>query len=159
MRIGELAKRTGVNPSAIRYYESLGIITPPPRIARQRHYQPDAVDRLLLVRFASDMDFTLSEIKLFLNGLKESAPVGPRWRKFAYRKMKEVDRNVRRLRQLQSLLEHLLECRCATLNTCIERLALSSELNALGRAKSARNRSGSAGQQDAMFRARHLLGR
>jgi hypothetical protein len=105
------------------------------------------------------MDFTLSEIKLFLNGLKESAPVGPRWRKFAYRKMKEVDRNVRRLRQLQSLLEHLLECRCATLNTCIERLALSSELNALGRAKSARNRSGSAGQQDAMFRARHLLGR
>ena len=151
MRIGELAKRTGVNPSAIRYYESLGILTPPPRIAGQRHYQVDAVDRLRLVRFASDMDFTLSEIKLFLNGLKESAPVGPRWRKFAHRKMKEVDRNLRRLRQLQSLLEHLLECHCATLNTCMERLALSSELNSLGRPKSARDRSSRARQQNAMF--------
>lgn len=135
MRIGELAKRADVNPSAIRYYESLGILTPPLRIAGQRHYQVDAVDRLLLIRFASSMDFTLSEIKLFLNGLKKSAPVGPRWRKFAHRKMKEVDRDVRRLRQLRSLLKHLLECRCPTLKTCVERLALSSELKSLSRPK------------------------
>jgi hypothetical protein len=92
------------------------------------------------------MDFTLSEIKLFLNGLKDKAPVGPRWRKFAHRKMKEVDDNVRRLQQLRSLLEHLLECRCPTLNTCMQRLALSSELNSLGRAKIARGRSRRARQ-------------
>lgn len=135
MRIGELAERAGVKPSAIRYYESLGLLPAPDRKAGQRHYQAEAVDRLLLIRFAGDMDFTLGEIKLFLHGIKERAPVGPRWRKFAGRKLQEVDRDVRRLQRLKSLLNHLLDCQCATLQVCVRRLALSSEVQAVGRKK------------------------
>jgi len=48
------------------------------------------------------MGFTLGEIKLFLNGLRETVPVGPRWRKLAYRKIQEVEENIRRSRRLNS---------------------------------------------------------
>jgi hypothetical protein len=44
---------------------------------------------VLLIRFASEMGFTLSEIKVFLNGLWDDAPVGPRWKKLAHRKIQE----------------------------------------------------------------------
>jgi len=42
---------------------------------------------MLLIRFASDMGFTLDEIKLFLSGLRDNAQFGPRWRKLAHRQL------------------------------------------------------------------------
>jgi DNA-binding transcriptional MerR regulator len=128
MRIGELARRTALNASAIRYYEKLGLLAAPYRIAGQRRYSDDAVYRVLLIRFASDIGFTLGEIKLFLSGLRDKVPVGPRWRKLAVRKVKEVDEAVQRSRRLKSLLEHLLQCHCASLQVCVERLSLSPSL-------------------------------
>ena len=73
---------------------------------------------MLLIRFASDMGFTLGEIKLFLSGLRDKAPVGGRWRKLASRKIKEVDETIQRSVLLKSLLEHLLRCDCASLQIC-----------------------------------------
>jgi len=131
MKIGELARRAGLNPSAIRYYEKLGLLVSPYRIGGQRRYPDDALDRVLLIRFASDMGFTLGEIRLFLNGLRDNAPVGPRWKRLAHRKIQEVEESIRRSRRLKSLLEHLLDCRCASLQVCVGRLRLSSNLRAL----------------------------
>jgi MerR family redox-sensitive transcriptional activator SoxR len=128
MKIGELASRTGHRTSAIRYYEKLGLLAAPHRAGGQRRYGEEAVHRALLISFASDMGFTLGEIRLLLNGLRDKAPVGPRWRKFARRKMEEVEKTVKRLRRLKSLLEHLLDCRCASLEVCVERLRLSPRL-------------------------------
>jgi hypothetical protein len=42
--------------------------------------------------------------------------------------MEEVEKTVKRLRRLKSLLEHLLDCRCASLEVCVERLRLSPRL-------------------------------
>jgi MerR family redox-sensitive transcriptional activator SoxR len=70
MKIGDLASRSGLNASAIRYYESMGILKPAQRVASQRRYSADAVDRVLLIRFATDMGFTLNEIRVFLDGLQ-----------------------------------------------------------------------------------------
>jgi DNA-binding transcriptional MerR regulator len=53
------------------------------------------------------MGFTLDEIKIFLGGLRDKAPVGTRWRKLAHRKIKEVEDTIRRSRRLRLLLEHL----------------------------------------------------
>lgn len=131
MKIGELARRAGLNSSAIRYYERLGILPAPYRTGGQRRYPDDALDRVLLIRFASDMGFTLGEIKLFLNGLRDNTPVGPRWRRLAHRKIQEVEENIRRSRRLKSLLEHLLDCRCASLQVCVGRLRLSADLRLL----------------------------
>jgi MerR family redox-sensitive transcriptional activator SoxR len=124
MKIGELASRTGLRTSAIRYYEGVGLLPPPHRSGGQRHYPDDAVYRVRLIRFARNMDFTLGEIRVFLSGLRENAPVGPRWKKLAYRKIQEVEQTIERSLQLKSLLQHLLQCHCASLQVCVERLSL-----------------------------------
>jgi MerR family transcriptional regulator, redox-sensitive transcriptional activator SoxR len=133
MKIGQLARSANLNASAIRYYEKMGLLAPPQRLGGQRRYPSDAVHRVLLIRFASDMGFTLSEIKLFLSGLRDNTPVGPRWKKLADRKILEIEATLERSLRLKSLLQHLLHCRCASLQVCVERLSLSPTLRSLAR--------------------------
>jgi MerR family redox-sensitive transcriptional activator SoxR len=133
MKIGELANRTGVNTSAIRYYEKIGLLAAPSRSGGQRLYPETAMDRVLLIRFAGDMGFTLDEIRLFLNGLRDTTPVGPRWERLARRKLKEVDASIKRSLRLQSLLQNLLRCKCGSINICVKRLSLSPRLATLHR--------------------------
>jgi MerR family redox-sensitive transcriptional activator SoxR len=125
MKIGELAGRAGLKTSAIRYYEQMGILEAPHRVGGQRHYAARTLDRVLLIRFAGDMGFTLAEIKLFLAGLQNNTPVGPRWKKLAHTKIKQVNDTIQRSRRLKALLEHLLHCQCPSLEICVQRLSLS----------------------------------
>jgi MerR family transcriptional regulator, redox-sensitive transcriptional activator SoxR len=131
MKIGELARRANLNASAIRYYEKCGLLVPPQRLGGQRHYPADALHRVLLIRFASDMGFTLAEIELFLSGLRDNAPVGPRWKKLATRKLTEVEQSIARSLKLKSLLQNLLHCQCASLQQCVRCLGLSENLRLL----------------------------
>ena len=128
MKIGQLASAANLNASAIRYYEKCGLLAPPQRLGGQRRFASDALSRVLLIRFATDMGFTLAEIKLFLNGLRDNTPVGPRWKKLATRKLAEVDENIARSLKLKSLLQNLLHCRCASLQFCVNCLRLSPKL-------------------------------
>lgn len=128
MKIGQLAYRAGLRASAIRYYERLGLLAPPHRVGGQRRYSPDALDRVLLIRFASEMGFSLAEIKLFLSGLREDAPLGPRWKKLATKKISEVEESIARSLRLKTLLQNLLHCRCASLKQCVAALGLSENL-------------------------------
>ncbi|TMH75204.1 MAG: MerR family transcriptional regulator [Betaproteobacteria bacterium] len=141
MKIGELGRHTGLAPSAIRYYERLGLLPAPDRTSGQRRYSDDAYHRVLLVRFASDMGFSLGEIKLFLNGLRDEAPIGARWKALANSKIKEVEATIRRARRLKSLLEHLLECRCLSLRICVQRLSLSPDMRLVGQRQPAQDRA------------------
>jgi DNA-binding transcriptional MerR regulator len=131
MKIGELAARASLNASAIRYYEKMGLLAAPQRIGGQRRYPSDALHRVLLIRFATDMGFTLAEIKLFLSGLRDNTPVGPRWRKLATRKLHEVEQSIVRSLKLKSLLQGLLHCHCPSLQFCVSRLSLSPKLRRL----------------------------
>jgi len=133
MKIGQLARSANLNASAIRYYEKMGLLAPPQRLGGQRRYPPDTVHRVLLIRFASDMGFTLSEIKLFLNGLRDNSPVGPRWKKLAHRKILEIEESLERSLRLKSLFHNLLRCRCVSLQICVHRLSLSPTLRSLAR--------------------------
>ncbi len=128
MKIGELAARASLNASAIRYYEKMGVLVAPQRIGGQRRYPSDALHRVLLVRFATNMGFTLAEIKLFLSGLRDNTPVGPRWKKLAARKLAEVEQNIARSLKLKSLLQGLLRCHCPSLQFCVNRLSRSENL-------------------------------
>jgi len=134
--IGELAKQAGLNPSAIRYYEKMGVLSSPYRANGQRRYSSEALDRVLLARFASDMGFSLPEIKLFLSGLRAGVPVGPRWKKLTRRKMVAVEETLTKIRSLKSLLEHLRRCRCGSLRVCVERLSLSPNLKLISKRRS-----------------------
>ena len=128
MKIGELARRAALNASAIRYYEKLGLLAPPHRSGGQRRYSPEALDRVLLIRFAGEMGFSLPEIKLFLSGLRDNTPVGPRWKKLATKKLSEVEDSIARSLRLKPLLQGLLHCRCASLKQCVTALDLSENL-------------------------------
>jgi MerR family redox-sensitive transcriptional activator SoxR len=128
MKIGELAERTGLSASAIRYYERISLLAPAHRAGGQRRYPAEAVHRVLLIRFAGDMGFTLAEIKIFLSGLRDNSPVGPRWRKLAAHKITEAERTIERSLRLKSLFQHLLRCHCASLQDCVQRLSLSENL-------------------------------
>ena len=128
MKIGELAHGAGLNASAIRYYERLGLLAPPHRVGGQRRYSPDALDRVLLIRFAGEMGFSLPEIKLFLSGLRDNAPVGPRWKKLAAKKLTDVDASIARSLRLKTLLQNLQHCHCASLKQCVSALGLSENL-------------------------------
>jgi MerR family redox-sensitive transcriptional activator SoxR len=141
VKIGELASRTGLNASAIRYYEQVGLLAAAYRTGGQRRYPDEAVHRVLLVCFASDMGFTLGEIKLFLGGLRENAPVGRRWKILAHHKIEEVERTIERSLRLKSLLEHLLRCQCGSLKVCVERLSLSENLKRIRTAKDRKTKS------------------
>ena len=141
MKIGQLAARASLNASAIRYYEKLALLPPPHRAGGQRRYSEEALSRVLLIRFASEMGFSLGETKLFLSGLQSDAPVGPRWRKLAYRKIAEVDESLKRLRRLKVLLQNLLRCHCASLQVCVQCLSLSPNLHQLRHRKTPSGRS------------------
>jgi MerR family transcriptional regulator, redox-sensitive transcriptional activator SoxR len=131
MKIGQLARTAGLNASAIRYYEKRGLLAPPQRQGGQRRYPREAPSRVLLIRFATEMRFTLAEIKLFLNGLRDNTPVGPRWKKLATRKLIDVDQTIARSLKLKFLLQGLLHCHCPSLQFCVNCLRLSPKLRRL----------------------------
>lgn len=133
MKIGRLARSVNLNASAIRYYEKMGLLAPPQRLGGQRRYPAEALHRVLLIRFAGEMGFTLSEIKLFLSGLRDGSPVGPRWKKLAARKLIKVEHNIARSLKLKALLQGLCRCHCASLQQCVRALGLSENLRSLTR--------------------------
>lgn len=77
MRIGELARHASLRTSAIRYYEKLGLLAPPHRVGGQRRYPPDTLDRVPLIRFASEMGFSLSSSAAPLSGLARTSASFP----------------------------------------------------------------------------------
>jgi len=95
---------------------------------------------VLLIRFASHMGLTLNEIQLFMDGLRDDTPVGPRWKKLAKRKIREVEQMIQRSQQLKLLLHHLLRCHCVSLEVCVQRLSLSPGLRRIGQQGKTRSR-------------------
>jgi MerR family transcriptional regulator, copper efflux regulator len=68
MKIGELAKATGLSTSAIRFYEQSGLLPAPPRgLNRYRDYPDEAVERLKLVQLAQRLGFSLDALRTGLS--------------------------------------------------------------------------------------------
>ena len=64
LNIGELARQAGLQTSAIRYYESIGLMPPPPRSSGWRRYDPEAIDRLHVIKTAREVGFSTGEISM-----------------------------------------------------------------------------------------------
>ncbi len=63
MYIGEASKKTGLSIKAIRFYEKIGLISPPERIGRYRIYKDTEIELLLLIKEAKELGVTLSQLK------------------------------------------------------------------------------------------------
>ena len=122
MSIGEVARNTGVRPSALRYYESVGLLPLPERANGRRRYDGEllreVLDRLAVVRVAQQAGFTISEIRTLLDGFSEDTPPSERWRLLARDKLPEVEALVERALSMKDFLERGLRCECLRLEDC-----------------------------------------
>ena len=128
--IGELARRTRVAASALRYYERIGLLPPAERAGQRRHYPPSVAERVALVRLYQDAGFTLQEIGRML----AAGSQGRRgWGDLAARKIAELDARIADAQQARTLIKHALECPHDDLLACPRfRSALEAQLNAVG---------------------------
>ncbi len=119
MTIGEVAGRTGLRASALRYYESVGLARPSERRNGRRLYDESIFQVLALIRLAQAAGFSIAEVKELLHGFGEAAPASARWQALARRKLIEVVRKIERAQRTRLLLEQLTQCRCETLAQCV----------------------------------------
>src|SRR5579859_3699063 len=126
LTIGAVARRAGVRPSAIRYYESMGLLPAPRRVSGRRCYGPEVLPRLTLIAAAQRMGFTIAEISTLLQGFSADTPASARWRALAARKLPEVEALMARAQEMKTLLEEALHCGCLTLDACARVLSAES---------------------------------
>ena len=110
MRIGVLARRTGLAPSAVRYYERLGLLTAPGRTASgYRSYADDTLDRLAFIRSAQSVGLTLAEVRQVL-GVRDAGEAPCRVvTELIVRRHAEVRARIAELRALEQELTQLHE--------------------------------------------------
>ena len=89
LAIGEVARRAGIRPSALRYYESIGLLPAPRRVNGQRRYDERTVQLLKIVRLAQHAGFTVAEIQVLLHGFAPDTPPAARWQPLAQQKIAE----------------------------------------------------------------------
>jgi MerR family redox-sensitive transcriptional activator SoxR len=119
LTIAEVAQRTGLKSSAIRYYEEFGILPPAIRVSGQRRYDQVALYRLAVVQRARQAGFTLDEIRTLFFGFEDGTRAEARWRQLADRKLTELEALAEQIRAMQALLNRMkINCRCATLENC-----------------------------------------
>jgi MerR family transcriptional regulator, redox-sensitive transcriptional activator SoxR len=118
LSIGEVARRTGVRTSALRYYEEAGILPPPARVSGQRRYDAAVIRRIDVLRFAQQAGFTLQEIKTLFHGFGAETPLSARWHDLARAKLTELDLFAKRIRRMRRALELGLRCGCVRIEDC-----------------------------------------
>jgi MerR family transcriptional regulator, redox-sensitive transcriptional activator SoxR len=123
MTIGELAREAGIRPSAVRYYESLGLLPVPERRSGRRVYTDAAVAHLAVVQFALATGFTLRETRQLVRGFSAGTKAGDRWRALAEVKLREMEKLIAQAEAMRGLLTKVSRCRCETLVECGHALA------------------------------------
>ena len=111
--IGEVARRSGVRPSTVRYYEERGLIAPDERRGGKRVYSEKAVDRLLLIVHAKALGFSLDEIRQLLDDFPRT-----RWAKLASEKIAALEAMTRKIETMRNALARISRCNCADAEMC-----------------------------------------
>jgi MerR family transcriptional regulator, redox-sensitive transcriptional activator SoxR len=114
MTISEVARRAGVQASAIRYYERLGVLPAPKRAGGRRRYDESVLDALAIIRFAKHVGFSLTETKALLAGRAER-PNPEHWRALARGRLRDVESTIAEAEQRRRLLQDALRHECPKL--------------------------------------------
>ncbi len=119
LSIGEVSRRTGVAPSALRFYEESGVLPAARRVNGQRRYDEELVDLVKVARFAQSVGFTLAEIRALLAGLERGARLRAQWRPLARAKIHELDAVIAKATQMKAAIEYGLGCGCIRIEDCL----------------------------------------
>jgi MerR family redox-sensitive transcriptional activator SoxR len=127
--IGDVAKRSGFASSAVRYYESQGLITSTRAPGGQRRFPRSVLRRLAFIRAARNVGLTLEEIAEALSTLPESrTPTKADWARLSRTWRGRLDEQIRALEQLRDGLTSCIGCGCLSLRRC----ALSNPGDVMG---------------------------
>lgn len=115
LTIGDLARRTGVAPTALRYYEKVGLLPAPTRVGGQRRYDESVIARLEVIRMCKVGGFSLEEM---LTLFADESPGRPASRALAEAKLAEIDARISALTEARRLIEWGMSCTCPSIGAC-----------------------------------------
>lgn len=119
LSIGEIAARTGMAVSAVRFYESEGLIESTRTSGNQRRFSRDTLRRIGFVRAAQRVGLSLDEIREALVGLPTSrTPTRADWSRLSRAWRSRLDEQIARLEKLRDDLDSCIGCGCLSLDTC-----------------------------------------
>ena len=119
LAIGELAARSGLAPSALRYYEELGLIHSERTSGGQRRYARATLRRVAFVRAAQRVGLSLEEVRTALDRLPvDRAPNATEWNAVARTWQRRIDEQIAELERLKDRLTGCIGCGCLSLRKC-----------------------------------------
>jgi MerR family redox-sensitive transcriptional activator SoxR len=119
LTIGELAERSGVAASALRYYEERGLIESDRNIGGHRRYRRPTIRRVAFIVFAQRVGLTLEEIRSELAKLPGNrTPMAADWEKLSASWTERIDTRIAELERLKEGLTGCIGCGCLSMEKC-----------------------------------------
>jgi MerR family redox-sensitive transcriptional activator SoxR len=119
LTIGQLSERSGVATSALRYYESRGLITSERTVGNQRRFAQPMLRRVAFIRSAQRVGLALEEIEDALSTLPEGrTPTKADWTRLSRSWRPRLDDQIERLVRLRDNLDGCIGCGCLSLRSC-----------------------------------------
>jgi MerR family transcriptional regulator, redox-sensitive transcriptional activator SoxR len=119
LTIGELSARTGVAPSALRFYDATGLIHSVRTSGGQRRFTRDTLRRVSFMRIAQQVGLSLEEIRAALASLPDNRTPNSRdWARLSASWRPQLDARIAQLERLRDDLAGCIGCGCLSLRTC-----------------------------------------
>ena len=118
LTITAVARKVGIRPSTLRYYEQIGVLPATQRVAGRRRYDDDSLKQVELIAYAKRAGFTLAQIRSVQENASLGNPPASLWRDLAMRKAAELDQVIVRAQQAKKRLVTLSQCTCRSLAQC-----------------------------------------
>ena len=119
LTIGEVAERTGLAVSAIRFYDERGLISSERSERGHRRFRRATIRRLSFVMISQSLGYTLQEIYEMLDALPSGrTPTEADWTQFAQQFASDVAERIAALEQLRDKLDGCIGCGCLSLEAC-----------------------------------------
>ena len=119
LTIGQLAERSGVATSALRFYESRGLITSERTTGNQRRYHQSTLRRVAFIRTAQRVGLSLDEVGAALATLPDNrTPTKADWHRLSRAWRPRLDEQIRRIELLRERLDGCIGCGCLSLRSC-----------------------------------------
>ena len=119
LSIGELAERSGIAPSAIRFYESEGLLHATRSPGGQRRYEREVLRRVAFIRVAQRVGLSLEEVRAALATLPaQRTPTSRDWARLSKAWKPRLDEQIEMLIALRDQLSSCIGCGCLSLKAC-----------------------------------------
>jgi MerR family redox-sensitive transcriptional activator SoxR len=119
LTIGDLAARSGVAQSALRFYEREGLIRATRTGGNQRRYERSTLRRVAFIKVSQQVGVSLDEIREALRSLPESrTPTKADWARLSARWRRQLDERIALMQRLRDDLTGCIGCGCLSLQRC-----------------------------------------